>query len=56
MSDRSQDDERRTLQPMIIGQAPGKGPETEAARKDLLPKADALAGEVVSKLLGRKVA
>lgn len=30
--------------------------ETESARADLLPKADALAGQMVSKLLGREVA
>lgn len=30
--------------------------ETETARAELLPKADALAGEMVSKLLGREVA
>lgn len=30
--------------------------DTEAARAELMPKADALATEVVSKLLGRKVA
>ena len=30
--------------------------ETETARKELMPKADALASEIVSKLLGRSVA
>lgn len=50
-------DKARTSAQEAVGAASKKvTSETEAARAELMPKADALAKEIVSKLLGREVA